>query len=188
MTTLTLAADSASRPASSSRLGYLDNFRWVVIVLVLSMHSAVTFSPFGNWYYREHPTLDFGTILFFGTYQAFLQAFFMGLLFFIAGYFTPRSYDAKGARRFLRDRCLRLGVPALLYMLAVGPLTEYFCVPFLAHPALVSGCLAPLRHERRGAVQASPLWFCLALLIFATAYAAIRQFPLALPRGPGAGA
>ena len=79
----------------------MDNIRWVVIVLVLSMHSADTYSPFGNWYYTERPKLDFGTLLFFGTYQSFLQAFFMGLLFFIAGYFTPRSYDSKGAPRFL---------------------------------------------------------------------------------------
>ncbi len=181
MTSLPLAADSAGRPASSGRLGYLDNVRWVVIVLVLSMHSADTYSPFGNWYYTERRQLDFGTVLFFGTYQSFLQAFFMGLLFFIAGYFTPRSYDSKGARRFLRDRCLCLGVPALVYMLAVGPLTEYF-VSRSWHTTR-SFPDAWLRYITNAEVLAGsgPLWFCVALLIFAMGYAAIRQLPFALP-------
>jgi glucan biosynthesis protein C len=120
-------------------------------------------------------------VLFFGTYQSFLQAFFMGLLFFIAGYFTPRSYDSKGAPRFLRDRCLRVGVPTLVYMLAVGPLTEYF-VSRSWHTTR-SFPEAWFHYLTTGEVLAGsgPLWFCVALLIFAMGYAAIRQLPFALP-------
>jgi len=171
----TPAKDSAGLPISSTRLGYVDNIRWVVIVRVLSMHSADTYSPFGNWYYTEHAKLDFATLLFFGTYQSFLQAFFMGLLFFIAGYFTPRSYDSKGAPRFLLDRFLRLGIPTLLYMLAVGPLTEYF-VSRSWHTRW-SFPKAWLEYPKTGkALSGSgPLWFCLALLIFSMGYAAVRQ-------------
>lgn len=184
----TPARDSPGLPASSTRLGYVDNIRWVVIVLVLSMHSAVTYSPFGNWYYRDRPQLDFGTLLFFGTYQSFLQAFFLGLLFFIAGYFTPRAYDSKGASRFLLDRFLRLGLAALLYMLAIGPLTEYFVSrswhtrwPFAK---------AWLEYIKTGAVLSGsgPLWFCLALLIFCLGYVVVRPFrpqrPLRHDSGP----
>jgi glucan biosynthesis protein C len=158
----------------------MDNIRWLVIVLVLSMHSADTYSPFGNWYYTERPKLDFGTLLFFGTYQSFLQAFFMGLLFFIAGYFTPRSYDSKGAPRFLLDRFLRLGIPTLLYMLAIGPLTEYF-VSRSWHTKR-SFPDAWLKYVRSGDVLSGsgPLWFCLALLMFSIGYAAVRQFPRSL--------
>ena len=32
------------------RLAFIDNIRWLMIILVLSMHSADTYSPFGNWY------------------------------------------------------------------------------------------------------------------------------------------
>ena len=64
-----------------------------------------------------------GTALFFGLYQSFLQAFFMALLFFIAGYFAAAAYDRKGFAPFVRDRLLRLGVPTLVYMLVIGPLT-----------------------------------------------------------------
>ncbi len=178
----TAARDSPGLQLSSTRLSYLDNIRWVVIVLVLSMHAADTYSPFGNWYYTEHAKLDFGTLLFFGTYQSFLQAFFMGLLFLIAGYFTPRSYDSKGAPRFLRDRFLRLGIPTLLYMLAIGPLTEYF-VSRSWHTRW-SFPKAWLEYVKTGDVLSGsgPLWFCLALLIFSMGYAAVRQLRPELPR------
>jgi glucan biosynthesis protein C len=167
------------------RLAFIDNIRWVVIVLVISMHAADTYSPFGSWYYIDRRTLGVGTLLFFGTYQSFLQAFFMGLLFFIAGYFTPRSYDAKGASRFLLDRFLRLGVPTLLYMFVIGPLTEYY----VAHSwrTRLSFPDAWFEHIANGEVLSGsgPLWFCVALLIFSLVYAAARQLPWGVPLSKG---
>ena len=50
-----------------------------------------------------------------------LQGFFMALLFFVAGYFVPKSYDAKGAPSFLAGRLFRLGLPTLLFVGALGP-------------------------------------------------------------------
>ena len=41
-------------------------------------------------------------------------AFFMGLYFFISGYFVPGSYDRQGFGTFIRKKILRLGVPLLL--------------------------------------------------------------------------
>lgn len=49
-------------------------------------------------------------------------AFFMGLFFFLAGYFTPSAFDRKGGPKFLADRGLRLGVRLLLGTLAIVPL------------------------------------------------------------------
>jgi fucose 4-O-acetylase-like acetyltransferase len=54
------------------------------------------------------------------------RPFFMGLLFLIAGYFVPGAFERKGATRFLHDRVLRLGVPALFYMLVIQPLIVYW--------------------------------------------------------------
>ncbi|WP_181923822.1 hypothetical protein [Streptomyces inhibens] len=45
----------------------------------------------------------------------------MGFFFMIAGYFTPASYDRKGARPFLRDCLKRLGVPLLAFLLLYVP-------------------------------------------------------------------
>jgi glucans biosynthesis protein C len=43
----------------------------------------------------------------------------------IAAYFTPGSYDRKGATSFLRDRLVRLGISLLLYYLLLEPLVVY---------------------------------------------------------------
>src|SRR5438105_7202426 len=120
----TTGAATEARPAP--RLLFIDNIRWSMIILVLSMHACDTYSPFGNWYYVDRQKADLGTTLFFGVYQSFLQAFFMAALFFIAGYFSVAAWDRKGFSQFVRDRSIRLGLPTLLYMFVIGPLTQYF--------------------------------------------------------------
>jgi len=122
-------AETAPRPATrtpTARLLFIDNIRWVMIMLVLSMHAAVTYSNHGSWYYNEHVPLSRPEDLGFLTYQFFLQSFFMGLLFFVAGYFVPGAYEKKGPRRFLKDRAFRLGWPSLLYVFVLQPLTGYY--------------------------------------------------------------
>lgn len=160
---------------SAVRMVFIDNIRWMMIVLVLSMHSADTYSPFGNWYYTERPVLGPASTAFFSFYQSFLQAFFMALLFFIAGYFTVGSFDKKGALRFLFDRFVRLGIPTLVYMLAVGPLTEYYVShTWRTHDSFLTAWWG---HIADGEVfgMTGPMWFCAALLIFSAVYAALRS-------------
>jgi hypothetical protein len=46
----------------------------------------------------------------------------MCLPFFLAGYFVPRSYDRKGLGHFPNQRWSRIGLPLLIFALAVdGP-------------------------------------------------------------------
>jgi len=166
------------RPASA-RLLFIDNIRWVMIMLVVSMHAAVTYSGIGSWYYRENTPLGKPELLTFVTYQAFLQSFFMGLLFFIAGYFVPGAYDKKGARRFLRDRAFRLGWPSLLYIFILGPLTEYFVSHSWAGDSPDRSFLREYGHyitRVRFPGGSGPLWFCVALLFFCCIYAGWRVF------------
>src|SRR5438876_1909371 len=96
------SATALRAPPAKTRLDFVDNLRWLMIVLVVSMHAAVTYSHIGSWYFMEGEKPGIAATAFFATYQAFLQAFFMGLLFLIAGYFVPGAFDEKGIRRFLR--------------------------------------------------------------------------------------
>ena len=67
-----------------NRLAYLDNMRSLVIFLVVAMHSAVTYSGFGGWYYIEGSPEDLSLfeMVFFGLFQSHAQAWVMGALFF----------------------------------------------------------------------------------------------------------
>src|ERR1700761_4456163 len=94
-------AKAESGAPSPKRLLFIDNIRWSMIILVLSMHASDTYSPFGNWYYVDRPASGLATKLFFGVYQSFLQAFFMAALFFIAGYFSAAAFR-KGFATFGR--------------------------------------------------------------------------------------
>ncbi|SDI36793.1 MULTISPECIES: acyltransferase family protein [Bradyrhizobium] len=164
---------AASEERTASRLAFIDNIRWTMIVLVLSMHACDTYSPFGNWYYVDRQKTGFGTTVFFGVYQSFLQAFFMAVLFFIAGYFSAAAYDRKGFSRFLRDRCFRLGLPTLLYMLVIGPLTQYFLSSTWGDGGFGHQWLLHLR-DGEWLSETGPMWFCAALLLFAIVYALVR--------------
>src|SRR4030042_2331240 len=116
------------------RLDWIDNLRWLVIVLVVLVHVCVTYSGLGGWYYKEETSLDLASVLVFFAFELFSQAFFMGFLFLLAGYFVPAAYDRKGAGRFVLDRLARLGAPAAVFVLVLHPLTELIKKSFLRPP------------------------------------------------------
>jgi glucans biosynthesis protein C len=162
-------------PPGAARLTFIDNIRWVMIMLVLSCHAAVTYSGHGSWYVREPAKLGVVQDLTFLTYQALLQSFFMGLLFFIAGYFVPGACDKKGGSRFLRDRAYRLGLPSLFFILVIQPLTCYYAAGVWDTSA---GFLADYRRyilDGSFLSGTGPLWFCVALLFFSTVYTGWRS-------------
>jgi len=170
--------ENSTKAAGSTpgRLSYIDNLRWVMIILVLSMHAAVTYSHLGSWYYMEDTPVSMAERGIFGTYQAFLQSFFMGFLFFIAGYFVPRAYDTKGAARFLRDRGFRLGLPLLFFVFLLQPVSIY-CISLFHGPDVGSGFSDVYRRyitSGRWLGGTGPLWFCEALLLFCLGYVLFR--------------
>src|SRR5579864_3941223 len=65
---LGVAAAAATDARSAVRLKFIDNIRWSMIILVLTMHASDTYSPFGNWYYVDRRPAGLPTELFFGIY------------------------------------------------------------------------------------------------------------------------
>jgi fucose 4-O-acetylase-like acetyltransferase len=156
------------------RLLYIDNIRLLVIALVVVLHIAVTYSGYGGWYYQEGKPIGFIAQTLFGFFQSLTQGYFMGLLFLIAGYFVPGAYDRKGFGRFIGDRLIRLGLPVLLYMLFIHPLTTYVILGnHVAGESLWAWYAIYIRSL--DFIQGSgPLWFALALLIFTVLYGIVR--------------
>ncbi len=170
---------------SPARLYFVDNIRWLVIALVVMVHAAVTYSCLGDWYYYEPVNLDGLSFLVFGIFLSFTQAYSMGLLFLIAGYFVPESFSRKGPARFLRDRAVRLGIPTLIYMLFIHPAIIYYLLASEWHaprPPL-GEYLANYILSLEFLGESGPMWFALALLIFSAVYATLRLLS-ASPVGP----
>ncbi len=148
-----------------------------MILLVISMHAAVTYSQLGSWYFMEDPKPGLGLTFAFGTYQLYLQAFFMGFLFLIAGYFVPAAFDRKGPAKFLRDRAIRLGIPTLFYMLVIQPFIVYWLLK--DYYGITSSFLPSYGRYITSLSfvgSSGPMWFTFALLVFCFAYALLRFF------------
>ncbi|MGC2662266.1 MAG: acyltransferase [Bryobacteraceae bacterium] len=172
-----MATSIQSRPAGvDTRLLFIDNIRWTLIVLVICHHAAVTYSHVGGWYYMDGPKPGMIPTVLFATFETFNQAYFMGLLFLIAGYFVPRALDSKGAGRFLKDRAARLGFPSLVFMLVIHPFTVYWLLRNFDNPSI-----PPLTKAYPGFITSGrflgatgPMWFAVALLLFCAVYAMCR--------------
>ncbi|MEJ2701324.1 MAG: acyltransferase family protein [Sedimentisphaerales bacterium] len=158
-----------------ARIFFIDNLRILLISLVIMQHLSITYGGPGSWYYKEVEA-DQATGIVLSWHNATNQAFFMGFLFLIAGYFTAASYDRKGPRRFLKDRLLRLGIPILCYDLVIGPLVAYPLIRTGVWTSFSSYREYLIRYYSRFHVGTGPLWFVEALLIFATFYVLWRKF------------
>jgi hypothetical protein len=169
-------APAGQASVSRARMLYVDNLRWSMIILVLSMHAADTYSPLGSWYFVDRKPLSPVALFAFAAWQMYLQSFFMGLLFFLAGFFVPGSYERKGPLQFVRERAFRLGLPVLFYMFLLGPVTEYFCAHSWNSTEPTSFANEWIKHIRNGEFlqENGTLWFCLALLIFCVVYVTLR--------------
>lgn len=170
--------------ARSNRIASVDALRVVLILLVVAHHSVEA-------YVTAHPSeipLPDPPIPRTWVFLWVNAAFFMGLFFFLAGYFTPGPVDRKGATVFLGDRFRRLGLPLLLGTLAIVPLAGW------AHLAL-DPALPPISYvtyvtrdflglgpkpafwppgERWPEFNFGHLWFLEHLLVYALLYAAMR--------------
>ncbi|MFE1775484.1 acyltransferase family protein [Streptomyces sp. NPDC059008] len=166
------AEPAAARPARP-RLLYIDNLRITLTALVVLHHTAVTYGNIPAWYYTE-PAKD-GSGLLLDVFVMFNQAFFMGFFFMIAGYFTPASYDRKGARPFFRDRLKRLGIPLLVFLLLLRPLTGLGGYADMRAEFAARGEALPYWVYYVLSWDAGPLWFVEVLLVFAVLYALVRR-------------
>ena len=189
-----LAATASAR--SVSRLAHVDALRVVLITLVVAHHSVEA-------YVKAHPPeipLPDPPIMRASVFLGVNAAFFMGLFFFLAGYFTPGAFDRKGASVFLGDRGRRLGLPLLFGTVAIVPLagwahlaldpavppvsywtylTRYFLPTGPLHRYFFGDVPKPgfwPEWEGWPPMNLGHLWFLEHLLLYALLYAAVRAF------------
>ena len=156
------------KPQPPSRIAWIDNLRTFVIFLVVSIHACVTYSYIGGWYVNVPPGPSPVEQVVFILWQAHLQAFFMGLLFFLAGVFAHRALLRRGSRAFLQERFRRLGAPSLLYMLAIQPCIIYFQLKQPEGPNRPDFGSYWTNYVSSGKFLGGngPMWFAVALFFF----------------------
>jgi glucan biosynthesis protein C len=158
-----MEAKTGDKP--KTRLFYLDNFRIYLTILVILHHTAIAYGGSGDWAIKDPAVDEFSPIL-LTFFTAVNQSYFMSAFFLMAGYFTPRSLERKGAAAFVRDRFIRLGVPILVFTTLIININQLILgvwwrgIPF----------------KWNFTYEVGHLWFLQALLIFALVYVAYRAW------------
>lgn len=147
----------------AARADFIDRLRVVLTALVIAHHAAITYGASGSWFYREVTDGGAPGSLLLTLLTAVNQAFFMGMFFLIAGYFTPGAWRKKGTARFMGERLLRLGIPLMAFGFVLGPLSAALARQAAGQAAIDRWIML----MSSGTFVMGPLWFALALLIFA---------------------
>ena len=113
----------------------LSNLRAVVIVIVLAFHSVLAYLaslPAGAYRFDDAPyrwqaipIVDSQRWFGFDLFCAWQDVSLMSLMFFLSGLFVPSSLARKGSMTFLSDRFFRIGLPLVLVVVFLMPVTYY---------------------------------------------------------------
>ena len=162
--------------ASTTRLVFMDNLRAFLTVLVVAHHAAQPYGPTGGAW----PIFNPEQAVIFGPFFAVNAAFFMGLFFFISGYFLPAACDRKGIRRLLQERLRRLGIPILFFGFVVFPPVIYQ----LASPSVSFQSFFMQVYVQQLDIEFAHLWFLMHLLSYVVLYGLWQRFfqPEPLPK------
>ena len=164
----------------------IDHLRATLILLVVAHHANLAYvsyapTPTVAWdeapmIWRAFPIVDTARAPSLDLWVAFGDSVLMSLLFFLAGLFTWRSLEKKGALGFLSSRARRLGLPFVFSAAVLAPLAYY--PAYLQHGG-DPGLRPYLQTWLSLAVwPAGPAWFLWVLLAFsALAAASYRLAP-----------
>jgi len=159
----------------------LSNLRGFAIVMVVAFHAFIAYlgsqpaaqlpfdlPPFG---WRANPIVDSARWFGFDLFCALQYVYLMQLWFFLSGLFVWPSLSRKGSGRFLYDRFVRLGIPFVVGLYLLMPVTLY--------PVYRAGAVDPSwssfwSHWVALPFRPSgPMWFLWLLLLFNIAAAAL---------------
>lgn len=164
--------EKGTKPGKT-RIYFVDYLRGALVSLVILHHTAITYGGSGSFYYTE-PATDPVASLVLTLLTNFNQAWFLGAFFLLSAYFTPGSFDRKGAKLFIKDRLIRLFIPLAVFFFVINPLTIYLAFYHMTADQLVQqGITAPMGLNLTFITQSvgtGPLWFVELLLIFEFGY------------------
>ena len=109
----------------NERRHYIDNLRWLTLLLLIPYHAAMAWNSWGepNYIYFEGSKVISGIIVFFSP-------FFMPLLFVLAGISTRYALRKRTYKQYMTERVKRLLVPLLSGTVLLMPVMTYLADRF----------------------------------------------------------
>ncbi len=140
---------------------YLDNLRWLIILILFPYHTLLIYSSIGSYYFHvANSSIANAFILTFAPW-------FMQLLFAIAGITTYYSLKRRDAKQYLEERVSKLLLPSVAGVILVIPVSVYFGYLYNGY---TGNFLSFMLYHFTNALQnigsgllIGPLWFLLYL-------------------------
>jgi hypothetical protein len=106
--------------------------------------------------------------------QSFLQAWTMGVLFFISAFLAAKSLVKRSSLNFIKERLFRLALPLLLYVFIISPTLLYVVLGYRSDHSFSANYLRYITgFHWLGAT--GPLWFVQILLLFCIMYVILKK-------------
>lgn len=121
------------------RRHYIDNLRWMILLVLIPYHAAMAWNVWGE---PNYITLEGSRVL--SSFIVFFSPFFMPLLFVLAGISTRFALQKRTCGEYIAERSKRLLVPLLFGTVVLMPVMAYladrfncsYSGGFLAHYAV----------------------------------------------------
>lgn len=153
------------------RKSYIDNLRWICVLLLFPYHILMIYNSFGEGFYIKGESIKATT-----TFIAVTWPWFMPLLFTVAGISTAYALKKRSINEYVKERLSKLLIPLVAGILLVIPAQTYFAerfhnnytgsyinqyVLFFTKPTDLSGYT--------GGFTPGQLWFILYLFVISLA-------------------
>ena len=109
----------------SMRKHYLDNLRWITILLLIPYHTAMAWNVWGEPYY-----ISFAGNRIIRSIVVFFSPYFMPLLFVLAGMSTKYALQKRTYKEYVIDRVKKLLIPFVFGAMVLMPVMAYFADKF----------------------------------------------------------
>ena len=144
---------------------YIDNIRWVIIILVVIHHVVCIFNSTGvvlNFNAPGIPALD--------VFAYFVYPWFMPCMFLIGGMSARYSLNRRTNKQFLVERVNKLLIPFLIGMLIIAPLVGIFTFNANGWSGIASLPKVIIMASGMG-----PLWFLIEMFLISIIFLIIKS-------------
>lgn len=156
---------------AKERKNYLDNIRWITVVLVMIYHVIYIFNSQGvlsNFGVQGIEVLD--------GFLYIVYPWFMTILFVVAGVSSRYALAKRTNKEFIADRFKRLIVPSIFVVLLFGWIcgwvTDYYSDMFQGNGTQIPGIIRYLIYCVAGQ---GPMWFARELFLAVLILVLIRK-------------
>jgi peptidoglycan/LPS O-acetylase OafA/YrhL len=169
---MSVAIDATSTAATQTqRIHYLDNLRAIAMLLGVFLHAGLAYAqPAQSVWLATDPqaSITIDAVIWF------IHLFRMSLFFLLSGYFAKLVIERKGLRLFLRNRCLRVVLPFIVFypfLLVAMTVIIVFSLAYVTEPRGLMGIIADATKSGSGTQKSElpgtmHLWFLYYLAYF----------------------